>query len=90
VWKKYYWFGNNYRENATRKILVSTWNVKELKTHVGKLSLMEMELTRYNIKIAGKNLLWFGEGHSKTYNGNYIYFSGSEQQEFTKVVILIT
>ncbi|XP_030756748.1 uncharacterized protein LOC115882685 [Sitophilus oryzae] len=70
---------------------IGTWNVQGLKTITGKLAIIESELSRYRIEIAGlAETYWLGEGYFKTSNGNYVYFSGNDKQTFTGVAILIS
>lgn len=93
VRKQSYWFGGHNLERMQLRNLIkmSTWNVQGLRTHTGKLSIIERELARYNIGIAGlAETHWTGEEYFKTREGNYIYFSGSEQQNFTGVAILVS
>lgn len=70
---------------------VATWNVQGLKTHTWKLAIIEKELSRYKIDIAGlSETHWIGQVFFKTSLNNYVYFSSADQQNFTGVAVIVS
>ncbi|KMQ91585.1 craniofacial development protein 2-like protein [Lasius niger] len=67
---------------------IATWNVRGL-ARTGKLHIVEKELSRYKIKIAGiAETHWRGSGHFYTADSQ-IFFSGLEDGSPSGVAILV-
>lgn len=68
-----------------RKHRLATWNVRGLQA-TGKLSILEKELTRSHIAIAGISETHYrGAGHFTSDNDNFICFSGNPNESVNGV-----
>lgn len=76
--------------NRKSKTNIGTWNVRGM-LQTGKTYVIEKELQRYNIPIAGiSETHWKGNGHFNTSTGNTIIFSGNANKSINGVAFILS